>query len=107
MRIFAKDADKDQVTFEPPKVQEPVSEKPAEAATALMKMPPAQPGTQEAIIDRVVDKRFNVLLRQRLEKYIKDQLELRLGPSIRERMVQLKPDVREAVEEKKEEIATQ
>ena len=86
-------------SFTPPPVQEkgvqpPVGEPEVKELEILTITP--------AVASQMVKKDVNTAIRQRIHKLVKDIIDRKLGPTIKEQLGDIKPTVEELVEEKKE-----
>jgi len=58
----------------------------------------------EVMLNKLVDRAVNQAVKSRVNKLVKAEVDRVLGPYLRDMQVQVKPDIKEKVEEKKEEV---
>lgn len=95
----AKEVTKGRDSFAPPAVdQRPdvpaVGQPPEVKEPKIMSLDPET-------LKRVVHKDANAMFRQRLHKFVKDLIDRNMSPLMKEKMLDIKPEIKELVEEKK------
>jgi hypothetical protein len=82
-----------------PKAENILEEKPEPANKDIeLKMP------DDPMLNKYVDRAVNQAIKSRVNKLVKAEVDRVLGPYLREMQVNVKPDIKEKVEDKKEEV---